>query len=109
MNNWWCEGCARKDKCYTSGIKPKCFVPITNTAHGTPQNYLVKAMQESRDSHEIADTPQTEKADRIPYDPLVEMDIKRVVEERLRQTETSTNSEKLQSGVELKQMDCPWK
>ena len=60
MNNWWCEGCARKDQCYTSGIKPKCFVPITNTAHGTPQNYLVKAMQESRDSHEIE---QTERSD----------------------------------------------
>ena len=25
------------------------------------------------------------------------------------QMETSTNSEKLQSGVELKQTDCPWK
>lgn len=25
------------------------------------------------------------------------------------QTETSTNSEKLQSGVEIKQTDCPWK
>lgn len=25
------------------------------------------------------------------------------------QTETSTNGEKLQSGVEVKQTDCPWK
>lgn len=31
--------------------------------------------------------PQTEKADRIPFDPLVEMDIKRMVEARLAQTE----------------------
>lgn len=27
----------------------------------------------------------------------------------IKQTETSTNSEKLQSGVELKQTDCHWK
>ena len=31
MNNIWCESCARKNYCYTTSIKPKCFVPLTNT------------------------------------------------------------------------------
>lgn len=35
---------------------------------------------------DTADVLHTE-TDRIPFDPLVEMDIKRAVEERLRQTE----------------------
>lgn len=29
--NSWCESCARKSQCYTADIKPKCYVPITNT------------------------------------------------------------------------------
>lgn len=34
-----------------------------------------------------ADTPQTEQADRIPFDPMTEMTIKQMIEERLKQTE----------------------
>ena len=45
--------------CYVVDDRPKCFVPITNTASGTP--YLVEISSISRDSHEIAkDEPQTE-------------------------------------------------
>lgn len=35
--NHWCESCARKNLCYVVDDRPKCFVPITNTASGTPQ------------------------------------------------------------------------
>lgn len=35
------------------------------------------------------DTPQTEKTDRIPFDPMTEMTMKQMIEERLRQTERS--------------------
>ena len=35
MNNVWCESCARKDNCYTSTIKPKCFVALTNMEYDT--------------------------------------------------------------------------
>ena len=57
--NHWCESCARKNLCYVVGNRPKCFVPITNTASGTP--YLVGISPISRDNHEIAtDEPQTE-------------------------------------------------
>ena len=56
--NHWCESCARKNLCYVVDDRPKCFVPITNTASGTP--YLVEISPISRDSHEI-DTPQTER------------------------------------------------
>lgn len=31
MNNPWCESCARKGNCYTLGIRPKCFMAITNS------------------------------------------------------------------------------
>lgn len=31
MNNPWCESCARKNNCYTLSIRPKCFMPITNS------------------------------------------------------------------------------
>ena len=60
--NSWCERCARNNNCYVMDTRPKCFVVITNTAHGTPQNYLVKTPQKSRNSHEV-DTPQTEEYD----------------------------------------------
>ena len=33
----------------------------------------------------------------------------KLIEADTPQTETSTNAEKLQSGVESKQTDCPWK
>jgi hypothetical protein len=49
--NHWCESCARKNLCYVVDDRPKCFVPITNTASGTP--YLVEISSISRDSHEI--------------------------------------------------------
>lgn len=54
------------------------------------------------------DTPQTEKVDRIPFDPLVEMDIKRAVEERLRQTEAQIKTQNSNLTFE-KQTDCPWR
>ena len=41
------------------------------------------------DCYEPKDEPQTEKVDRFPFDPLVEMDIKRMVEAKLAQTERS--------------------
>ena len=53
---YWCESCARKNNCYTIRSRPKCFTPITNTAHGTPESYLAKALRYSQDSHEIAKT-----------------------------------------------------
>lgn len=57
--NHWCESCARKNMCYMVDNRPKCFVPITNTASGTSESYLAKSL---RDSHEIAkDEPQTEE------------------------------------------------
>ena len=59
---YWCESCARKNNCYTIRSRPKCFTPITNTAQGTPESYLAKALRYSRDSHEIAkDDPQFDK------------------------------------------------
>ena len=56
--NSWCESCARKNCCYTMEIRPKCYLPTTNTAHGTLETYLAKSLRYSRDSHEIAE--QTE-------------------------------------------------
>lgn len=57
--NSWCESCARKNLCYVVDDRPKCFVPITNTASSTP--YLVGISSISRDNHEIAkDEPQTD-------------------------------------------------
>lgn len=32
MNNSWCESCARKSVCYVPDIRPKCYMPTTNTA-----------------------------------------------------------------------------
>ena len=32
MNNNWCESCARKNVCYVPDIRPKCYLPATNTA-----------------------------------------------------------------------------
>ena len=59
--NHWCERSARKNMCYVVDNRPKCFVPITNTASGTPESYLAKSLRFSRDSHEIAkDEPQIE-------------------------------------------------
>ena len=59
--NPWCESCARKNLCYVVDDRPKCFVPITNTASGTSESYLATSLRYSRDSHEIAkDKPQTE-------------------------------------------------
>lgn len=67
--NHWCESCARKNNCYVMDTRPKCFVAITNTAHGTPQNYLVKTSSISRDSHEITKTePKTCSVNGRPYD-----------------------------------------
>ena len=31
MNNSWCESCARKNVCYSPDIRPKCYLPTTNT------------------------------------------------------------------------------
>lgn len=31
MNNNWCESCARKSVCYVPDIRPKCYLPTTNT------------------------------------------------------------------------------
>ena len=61
--NSWCESGARKNYCYTLEIRPKCYLPTKNTAHGTPETYLAKSQRKSRDSHEVADTPQTERSD----------------------------------------------
>ena len=62
--NHWCESCARKNLCYVVDDRPKCFVPITNTASGTPESYLAKLLPFSRDSHEIAKTePQIDAYD----------------------------------------------
>ena len=58
--NSWCESCARKGCCYDIGTRPKCYVPTTNTASGTPETYLAKSLRYSRDNHEVADTPQTD-------------------------------------------------
>lgn len=36
MNNpWcpWCESCARKNQCYGILVKPKCYMPITNSTN----------------------------------------------------------------------------
>lgn len=54
-----------------------------------------------------SDTPQTE----VIACPLQEESAEyfKWLYEDAPQTETSTNGEKLQSGVEVKQMDCPWK
>lgn len=53
---YWCEICQRKKECYGITLKPTCFVPITNTASGTPESYLAKSLRYSRDSHEIDKT-----------------------------------------------------
>ena len=55
----------------------------------------------------IVDTPQTE----VIACPLQEENAEyfQWLYEDTPQTETSINSEKLQSGVEAKQPDCPWK
>lgn len=29
----WCDGCVKRDNCYTVQIRPKCYVPVTNTGH----------------------------------------------------------------------------
>ena len=66
---YWCEICARKKECYGITLKPKCFVPITNTASGTPESYLAKSLRYSQDSHEIAKTePKTCSVNGRPYD-----------------------------------------
>ena len=57
--NSWCESCARKNCCYTMEIRPRCYVATTNTASGTPENYLAKSLRYSRDSHTIPETEQT--------------------------------------------------
>lgn len=42
----WCEKCKDYVICALTDKKPKCFTPIiTNTAHGTPESYLVKALR----------------------------------------------------------------
>lgn len=62
--NHWCESCARKNLCYVVDDRPKCFVPITNTASGTSKSYLAKSL---RDSHEITkDEPRTIIGERFP-------------------------------------------
>lgn len=35
--NSWCESCARKNYCYTSNTRPKCYVPLTNTVIVCPR------------------------------------------------------------------------
>ena len=69
---YWCEICARKKECYGITLKPTCFVPITNTASGTPESYLAKSLRYSQDSHEMAKTenssekPNNSKVSEIP-------------------------------------------
>ena len=60
---------------------------------------------EPKDRH----TKQTKQADRTPFDPLVEMDIKRAVEERLRQPERNEQMAKeISIGDALKALsDAP--
>lgn len=60
--NSWCESCARKYCCYTMEIRPRCYLPTTNTAHGTPETYLAKSLRYSRDSHEIAEQTEPQKS-----------------------------------------------
>ena len=44
MNNSWCESRARKGDCYAPDIRPKCYLPTTNTAIICPKcgssNYI---------------------------------------------------------------------
>ena len=35
--SYWCESCARKNNCYTTRSRPKCFMPITNSAVFCPK------------------------------------------------------------------------
>ena len=76
--NRWCESCARKNLCYVVDDRPKCFVPITNTASGTP--YLVGISSISRDNHEIAkDEPQTEMTTEQVVNEL--LSIKKIIDD----------------------------
>lgn len=60
----------------------KAVGPKARSSHANGETPLIALAEQ-------ADTPQTKKAERIPFDPLVEMDIMRMIEERLRQTERS--------------------
>lgn len=64
----------------------------------TPTSYSTSAS--------TADTPQIEKTDRIPYDPLNEMNIKRMIEERLRQTETQKETQNLNNDTSQTDKTC---
>ena len=79
--NSWCESCARKNLCYVVDDRPKCFVPITNTASGTP--YLVGISLISRDNHEIAkDEPQSVRSNLEPFrvdEPQTDTEIARAI------------------------------
>ena len=33
--NSWCKHCARKDYCYTTTVRPKCFMPMVNSTCNT--------------------------------------------------------------------------
>lgn len=35
--NSWCESCARKNYCYTSNMRPRCYIPLTDTATVCPR------------------------------------------------------------------------
>lgn len=90
--NSWCESCARKGCCYVMEIRPKCYVPTTNTASGTPETYLAKSLRYSRDNHEVADTPQTECDTCRHYKPACELFSEVCKYEPTTQTETENSN-----------------
>ena len=75
---------------YIDEIRKDCIIIRNEGGYfGTVSNEMFY-YEEDRNGYgtmSTADTSQTEEADRIPFDPLVEMDIKRMVEARLAQTE----------------------
>ena len=56
--NHWCESCARKNLCYVVDDRPKCFVPITNTAPQTCDDCIWSVCNYNK---VFEDDPQTER------------------------------------------------
>lgn len=90
----------------------------------TPQTDCDKCIWNVCNYNEVdwdADTPQTEQMKTADYCDICKQDMCEFCiadasnpycvpsHYEIKQTETSTNSEKLQSRVELKQTDCGWK
>ena len=78
----WIYGDFQKGIYYAWGIAQKVF-------DSTVTFYEAEDVAKQIDK----DEPQTEKADSIPYDPWVEMGIKRMVEARLEQTDCAWKGE----------------